>query len=44
MKELVQTGEWISEKLARRNESRAGRGWSARWKRQQKLAEKAIAS
>lgn len=32
---LVEIGEWISEKLARRNESRAGKGWAARWKREE---------
>jgi len=32
---LVETGHWISERLGRENQSRAGRGWSARWKREE---------
>ncbi|KIM29940.1 hypothetical protein M408DRAFT_328393 [Serendipita vermifera MAFF 305830] len=35
IRKLVGTGVWISEKLNRRNESRAGRGLSARWKREE---------
>lgn len=35
LQKLVATGEWISEVLGRRNESRAGRGWSARWRREE---------
>lgn len=31
---LVPIGIWISGALGRQNESRAGRGWNARWKRE----------
>jgi hydroxymethylglutaryl-CoA lyase len=34
IRKLVEIGEWISKRLNRRNESRAGRGLSARWKRE----------
>lgn len=40
LKQLVGTGQWISGVLGRTNESRTGRGWSAYWERQEKLAKK----
>jgi hypothetical protein len=40
LKQLVRTGQWISGVLGRTNESRTGRGWSAFWERQEKLAKK----
>jgi hydroxymethylglutaryl-CoA lyase len=35
LRRLVETGQWISERLARENQSRAGRGYNARWKREE---------
>ncbi|KAG8803528.1 hypothetical protein FRC16_004936 [Serendipita sp. 398] len=40
LRKLVTTGQWISDKLGRRNESRAGRGWSARWSREEQKGSK----
>lgn len=39
LKRLIGTGQWISGVLGRTNESRAGRGWSAYWERQERLAK-----
>ena len=31
---LVETGEWVSQVLGRRNESKAGRAYAAKWSRE----------
>ncbi|KAF8513713.1 aldolase [Hysterangium stoloniferum] len=36
---LVETGEWISKKIGRQNESRAGRAWMAKRERERRRAQ-----
>jgi len=38
---LVETGEWISKKIGRMNESRAGRAWTAKRQRERRGEEAA---
>jgi hypothetical protein len=37
---LVETGVWVSQVLGRRNESKAGRAYAAKWRREKEEKQK----
>jgi hydroxymethylglutaryl-CoA lyase len=40
LRSLVETGEWVSQVLGRRNESKAGRAYAAKWRREKEEKQK----